>query len=188
MSLRNWLTSSTNRKQEATVSMLKRLGSLACLLLLWGCGYQLVGKDTHLPPGIGSVAIPTMKNQTLEPGIEIAFTQAFLREFIKDRRVRVVDRSGADAILEGTIKSFYVFSTSFDKSGYALEYQTIVSIDISLKKRGGEVLWQEKDLTEREWYQTNPSAIATEDNKVNAIQQIAESVAERVRNRFFYNF
>ncbi len=77
------------------------------LVFLWGCGYQLAGKETHLPPGVSSVAIPTLVNQTLEPGIEIVFTQAFLKEFIQDRRVKVVDRREADSILEGIIKSFY---------------------------------------------------------------------------------
>ena len=98
-----------------------------CLVLLWGCGYQLAGKETHLPPGVGSVAIPTLVNQTLEPGIEIDFTQAFLNEFIKDRRVKVVDRKEADSIFEGVIKSLYLLSVSYDKAGFALEYQTIVS-------------------------------------------------------------
>ena len=158
------------------------------LVFLWGCGYKLAGKETHLPPGVGSVAIPTLVNQTLEPGIEIVFTQAFLNEFIKDRRVQVVDRREADSIFEGVIKSLVILSVSYDKSGFALEYQTIVTMDITLKKQNGEVLWKEKDLMERAWYRTNPSVIGNEDNRVNAIQQVAQSLAERILNRFFYNF
>ncbi len=157
-------------------------------LFLCGCGYQLAGKETHLPPGVTSIAIPTLSNLTLEPGIEITFTQAFLNEFIQDRRVKVVSRSEADSILEGAIKSFYLLSVSYDKSGFALEYQTIAVMDITLKKKTGEVLWTEKDLLERAWYRTSPNVITSEDNKVNAIQQIAQSLAERIRNRFFYNF
>ena len=74
-----------------------------------------------------SIAIPTFKNQTFEPGIEVPFTQAFLREFIQDRRVNVVDRAEADSILEGIIKYFSIYSVSYDKSGFVLEYQTTVS-------------------------------------------------------------
>jgi outer membrane lipopolysaccharide assembly protein LptE/RlpB len=161
---------------------------LVCLVLVGGCGYHLAGKETHSPPGVRSVAIPTLKNQTLEPGIETHFTHAFLRQFILDRRVNVVDRKEADSILEGTIKSFYLLSTSYDKAGFATEFQTVVVMDISLKRRNGEILWNEKDLLERAWYRTSLSAIASEDNKQNAIQKVAESLAERVRNRFFYNF
>ena len=167
---------------------MKKFLSILFVILLGGCGYQLAGKKTHLPPGVSSVAIPVLVNKTLEPGIEIPFTRAFLREFIQDGRIKVVDRREADAIIEGIIKSFYILSVSYDKSGYALEYQTVVIMDITLKKRDGEILWQEKDLLERAWYRTSPSVIATEDNKNNAIQQIAQSLAERIRNRVFYNF
>jgi len=167
---------------------MKKILSVLFCLLLYGCGYSLAGKTTHVPPGVSSVAIPTLKNQTLEPGIEIYFTQAFLREFVKDRRVRVVDRAEADSVLEGIIKTFYIYSVSYDKSGFALEYETVVTMDIALKKKSGEVLWKEKDLLERQWYETNPSVITTEDNKVSAIRQIAQSLAERIRNRFYYNF
>jgi len=161
---------------------------LLCLVLLGGCGYHLAGKETHSPPGVRSIAIPTLKNQTLEPGIETHFTQAFLRQFILDRRVNVMDRKEADSILEGAIKSFYLLSTSYDKSGFATEFQTVVVMDIALKRRNGEILWKESDLLERSWYRTSPSAIASEDNKQGAIQKVAESVAERVLNRFFHNF
>ena len=167
---------------------LKKFLPILFLILLWGCGYQLAGKETHLPPELNSVAIPPLVNNTLEPGIEITFTHAFLREFIQDRRVKVVERNEADSILLGTIKSFYFLSVAYDKSGFALEYQALVTMDIALKKRNGEILWQDKDLLERAWYRTSASAIATEDNKQNAIEQTARSMAERIRNRFFYNF
>ncbi len=77
----------------------EKLFFIVCLFLLLGCGYQLVGKETHVPPGLTSVAIPTFVNQTFEPGIEIHFTQGFLREFIRERRVKVLDRGDADSDL-----------------------------------------------------------------------------------------
>jgi len=112
--------------------VIKKLPLIFLFLFVWGCGYQFAGKDTHLPPGVTSVAIPTLVNQTVEPGIEIVFTQAFLNEFINDRRVNVVDRREADAILEGIIKSFSLASVSYNASGYALEYETIVAMDITV--------------------------------------------------------
>lgn len=148
----------------------------------------MVGKETHIPPGLDSVAIPTFVNKTLEPGIEVPFTQAFLREFILDRRVKVVDRKEADSVLEGVIKSFNIFSVSYDRSGLVLEYQATVVADLTLKKRTGEILWVEKNFTETRWYRTSPSVLISEANKVAAIQQAGQYMAERIRNRFFYNF
>ena len=158
------------------------------MMLFGGCGYQMVGKETHVPPGLNSVAVPTFSNQTLEPGIEVPFTQGFLREFINDRRVRVVNRREADSILEGVIKDFQIYSVSYDRSGIALEYQTTVVIDLTLKKQSGEILWKEQNFSETRWYRTSTSVLTSESNKVAAIQQIGRFMAERIRNRFFSNF
>jgi outer membrane lipopolysaccharide assembly protein LptE/RlpB len=158
------------------------------MALLLSCGYQIVGEETHVPSGLNSVAIPTFVNQTFEPGIEIPFTQAFLREFIQDKRVKVLDRREADSILEGVIKSFNIYSVSYDQSGFVLEYQTTVVMDLTLKKRDGEILWKENNLSETRWYRASSGVLTNETNKANAIQQTGRILAEKVRNRFFYNF
>ena len=165
-----------------------RLLSIICVALLLGCGYQMVGKETHVPPGLNSVTVPTFSNQTLEPGIEVPFTQGFLREFINDRRVRVVNRREADSILEGVIKDFQIYSVSYDRSGIALEYQTTVVIGLTLKKQSGEILWKEQNFSETRWYRTSTNVLVSESNKAAAIQEIGRFMAERIRNRFFYNF
>jgi outer membrane lipopolysaccharide assembly protein LptE/RlpB len=162
--------------------------SIIWVVLIWGCGYQMAGRETHIPPGLTSITIPTFVNQTFEPGIEIPFTQAFLREFILDKRIKVVDRSEADSILEGVIKSFNIYSVSYDRSGLVLEYQTTVVMDLTLKKQTGETLWIERDLSETYWYRSSSNILASEANKATAIQQIGRFVAGRIRNRLFYNF
>jgi outer membrane lipopolysaccharide assembly protein LptE/RlpB len=148
----------------------------------------MVGKETHVPPGLNSLAVPTFKNKTYEPGIEVPFTQGFLKEFIRDRRVNVVDRKGADSVLEGVIKSFSISSVSYDKSGFVLEYEVGVTLDFILKKRTGEVLWEEKNFFENQWFRASPNVLDNETNKAAALQQIGRFSAERIRNRFFYNF
>jgi len=159
-----------------------------CLFLLMGCGYQMVGKETHIPPGLNSVAIPTFKNQTFEPGIEIPFTQAFLTEFIQDKRVNVVGRTEASSVLEGVVKYFRIYSVSYNASGFATEYQTDVVLDITLKDRAGKVLWQEKDFLEHAWFRASSSGLINEASKQTAIQEAGRLIAGRIRNRFFYNF
>jgi outer membrane lipopolysaccharide assembly protein LptE/RlpB len=148
----------------------------------------MVGRETHVPPGLTSIAIPTFVNQTYEPGIESPLTRAFLGELIQDRRLKVVDRNEADSVLEGVIKDLRIFSVSYDRSGLATEYQTIVVIDLTLKKRTGEILWMEKNLSETRWYKASSNALIAESNKDAAIQEIGRFIAERVRNRIFYNF
>jgi outer membrane lipopolysaccharide assembly protein LptE/RlpB len=168
--------------------MMRNLFIVMCVLFFGGCGYQMVGKETHLPTGISSIAVPTFINKTLEPGVEIPFTQAFLREFILDRRVKVVDRQEADSFLEGVINYYDLHAVSFNRSGLVLEYQTTVRADLTLKKRDGEVLWREKDLSEIRWFRASSNVLTNEANKDGALQQIGQLMAERIRNRFFYNF
>ncbi len=158
------------------------------MMPLVACGYRMVGKETHVPPGLNSVAVPTFKNRTYEPGIEVPFTQAFLKEFILDRRVNVVDRAQADSLLEGIITDFKIYSVSYDRSGFVLEYQTSVMLDLTLKDRTGKVLWEEKNFSETQWFRTSSSVLTSEANKAAAIQKIGGLVAERLRNRFFYDF
>ncbi len=166
----------------------KKLLPIVCLVLLMGCGYQMVGKETHIPPGLNSIAIPTFKNLTFEPGIEVQFTQGFLREFILDRRVKVVDRAEADSLLEGVVVSYNLFSVAYDKSGFVSEYQINVLVSLALKKRTGEVIWEEKSLFETLWFRASSDVLVNEANKAAALQRIGRLIAERIRNRFFYNF
>jgi len=168
--------------------LVKKMLPIVGLILLMGCGYQMVGKETHLPPGITSIAIPTFQNKTFEPGIEIPFTQGLLKEFILDRRVKVVDRAQADSILEGVVTNFYMYAVSFDLSGYAQEYQTLVVLDLTLKDRTGKVFWQENGFTESRWFRASSQILTNEANKQIAIQETGRFVAQRLRTRFFYNF
>jgi len=170
-----------NRTRILTITFL-------CIFLLLGCGYQMVGKETHVPPGLNSLAIPTFKNLTFEPGIEVPFTQAFLREFIQDRRVNVVDRAKADSVLEGSIRYFTMNSVAYDKSGFVVEYLSVIVLDFALKKRTGEVLWEEKGVSEVQFFRASSQALTNEANKAIAFQQLGGLVAGRIRNRFFYNF
>ncbi len=161
---------------------------LLSVAFLCGCGYQMAGKETHVPPGVNSVAIPTFKNKTFEPGIEIPFTQAFLNELIQDRRVKVVGRAEADSTLEGVVTDFRTYAIAYDRSGFVLQYQIGIVVDLSLKDRAGKVLWEEKGLGETQWFRASSVGVTNEAAKQAAIQKTAGLLAERIRSRFFYNF
>lgn len=191
MGIRGWgqtLRPNPSSQKEIAMFLVKKMLPIICMVLLMGCGYQMVGKETHVPPGLNSIAIPTFKNRTFEPGIEIPFTQAFLREFIQDRRVSVVGRAEASSVLEGVVKYFRIYSVSYDPSGFVQEYQTDVILDITLKDRAGKVLWQEIDFAEHAWFRASSSGLINEANKQAAIQEAGRLLAGRIRNRFFYDF
>ncbi len=190
VSLRSLPVNSTTEKFRNPQSAMRnyRWLSIISLVLLMACGYKMAGKETHVPPGLNSIAIPTFKNKTFEPGIEIPFTQAFLNEFIQDRRVKVVSRAEADAILEGVVTSFNTYGVAYDRSGFVLQYQIGVLVNLTLRDRTGKVLWEEKGLSESQWFRASSSGLTNEAAKQVSIQRTAGSMAERIRDRFFYNF
>lgn len=161
---------------------------IICLVLLMACGYKMVGKETRVPAGLNSIAIPTFKNKTFEPGIEIPFTQAFLNEFIQDRRLKVVSRAEADSILEGVVTDFTAYGVAYDRSGFVLQYRTSIVVNFTLKDRTGKVLWEENGWTENQWFRASSAGVTNEAAKQVAIQRTAGFMAERIRDRFFYNF
>ena len=158
------------------------------LVVLCGCGYQLAGKSTHLPAGVTSLAIPTFNNQTLEPGIEVPLTQSFLREFMFDGRVKILSSKEADTILDGIIKNFRIRSVSYNESGLVQEYELVVTVDLTLTKSSGEIVWKENNLTEVRWYRASFGGVINEASKNSAVQELGKFMAERAKSRFFYNF
>jgi len=158
------------------------------LVVLCACGYQLAGKSTHLPTGVTSLAIPTFRNQTLEPGIEVPLTQSFLREFMFDGRVKVLSPKEADTILEGSIRNFRIRSVSYNESGLVQEYEVVVTVDLTLTKSSGEIVWKENNLTEVRWYRASFGGVINEASKNSAVQELGKFMAERAKSRFFYNF
>ena len=73
-------------------------------LLLSGCaGYKIGFVQPKFMEGIHKIAIPTFRNDTLEPRIEVPMATAVIKEFQTDGTYQIVDEKDADAILEGTL-------------------------------------------------------------------------------------
>jgi outer membrane lipopolysaccharide assembly protein LptE/RlpB len=180
------LTTEKSRSPQSDIRNYRWL-LISFLALLVACGYQMVGKKTHVPPGLTSIAIPTFKNRTFEPGIEIPLTQAVLNEFIQDRRVKVVSRAEADSILEGVVTNFTTPAVAYDRSGFVLEYFVTVNLRFTLKDRTGKILWDDSH-GEVQWFRASSVGVTNEAAKQAAIQKAAGAMAERIRSRFFYNF
>lgn len=71
---------------------------------LAGCaGYQIGPIKPKLMEKVQTIAVPTFKNDTLEPRIEVALASAIIKQIQQDGTYRVVRENEADAILEGTL-------------------------------------------------------------------------------------
>lgn len=159
------------------------------LLGLWGCGYNLEGMKTSLPQEIETIAIPTMENHTLEAGIENVFTQAVIREFNLDRRLKVVREKQADSILAGSIQDFSIHSISYDTAGLVLEYRAQVTMGLTLRRVDtGEILYEAPSLREIDDYRVTSAVQLNEARKQEAIEEIARQLAETIHDLIVERF
>ncbi len=84
-----------------------RLSAVAAMLFsLVGCaGYQLGPIKPKPYKDITSIAVPTFKNDTLEPRIEVLLANSVIKQIQQDGTYRVTDEKHADAVLECTLDS-----------------------------------------------------------------------------------
>lgn len=77
---------------------------LAMAAVFAGCaGYQIGPVKPKLMEKVQTIAVPTFKNDTLEPRIEVALASAVIKQIQQDGTYKVVRENEADAILEGTL-------------------------------------------------------------------------------------
>lgn len=74
---------------------------LGSILLSSGCGAYRLG--TTLPENLQTVYVPTFKNLTYQPGIEVDITNAVITRFRQDGNLRPVSEDQADTVLLGEI-------------------------------------------------------------------------------------
>lgn len=82
--------------------------SLAALVILGlaGCmGYQIGPAKPYYLREVQTIAVPTFKNETLHPRIEVLVTGTVIKQFQQDGTFQIVGDENADAILKGEIIS-----------------------------------------------------------------------------------
>jgi hypothetical protein len=73
-------------------------------LLLSGCaGYHLGPATPAYLRQVHSIAVPTFKNSTLVPRIEVLVAGTVIKQFQQDGTFRITNEDSADAILKGEI-------------------------------------------------------------------------------------
>jgi outer membrane lipopolysaccharide assembly protein LptE/RlpB len=133
------------------------------LALFSGCGYQLQGSGSILPPDVKTVMIAPVENETTEPALGLKFAEALRSRFERYGIVKVVDSaSQADSILKARVKA--VESKTKSVSGdedVAVDQTLIVNIGAELKRRTGQILWRDDDLRITESYAGVGSVVVT---------------------------
>ncbi len=85
--------------------VLRFTAALALLAFLPGCAGYHVGpiKPTDFAK-IQTISVPTFKNDTLEPRIEVIMANAIIKQIQQDGTYKIASAKDADATLEGTLE------------------------------------------------------------------------------------
>jgi outer membrane lipopolysaccharide assembly protein LptE/RlpB len=132
------------------------LGSWAVMCIA-GCGYHTLGAATHLPPGVRTLAVPVFATSSDAFHTEARMTNAVIREFASRTRLRVTPDagSGSDAILRGTIITQTVTPLTYNTTTQqSSSFLITLIVSITLTDHEGKVLYENKNYTFREQYQS----------------------------------
>jgi len=181
-----------NGSRSITGSLIYLIPSFALIFVLLmsssNCGYTLAQKGNNLPPSIKSIAIPVMRNDTMEAGLEALLTNELRRRFAESKWVDLADVEDADATMVGIITKFKLSPISFSTSDFAVEYRASMEVSVRLVDRKGVTLWEDHHLAKVREYRSVIDIFASEANKVEAYRRIARDISEDIHDRIFDGF
>jgi hypothetical protein len=162
------------------------------LFLLVTAAFALLGNSCgpytftpNLPGYIKTVAIPLFKNpRTFKYGAERVITDAVIDEFIADGTLDVIDEYDADSKLTGEIVSYKKEALSYDVHELVYEYNLAIVVSVTFQDvRSGEVIWREKSMYESVSYFTVETSEGPAETEDEALERLAEELAQKIVNR-----
>ena len=156
------------------------------LVLLFVSGfaecYKPITKN-QLPSRIKTVAVPAFQNNALRYKIESRFTEAVVNELIhRGRGLRVQgQREGADAVIEGVIKSFSYSGVLLDDKGRARIFEVTIEAAVTVRDQtANRVLYDNQNFVFRGEYEfaNDPRNFFNEEDP--AVQRMARNFAESI--------
>ncbi|HAF12248.1 MAG TPA: hypothetical protein DCK93_02450 [Blastocatellia bacterium] len=144
--------------------------------------YKPVTKN-QLPSRIKTVAVPAFQNNALRYKIESRFTDAVINELIhRGRGLRVQgEREGADAVIEGVIKSFSYGGVLLDDKGRARVFEVTIEAAVTVRDQTeNRVLYDNQNFVFRGEYEfaNDPRNFFNEEDP--AVQRMARNFAESI--------
>lgn len=159
----------------------KKLFFVAFSILLSSCGYRIA---SYLPPDISSIAVPILKNETYQPGIEVPITNRIIREFLQDGSLKVRKEQESDLLLWGQIIKYERRAITFDSEDpdEPIQYRLYIRLRFILRDlRTNSVLWDTTKLTGTTTYFITGHYSKTEEEALaDATEDLAKKIVERV--------
>jgi hypothetical protein len=152
--------------------------------------YKPVTKN-QLPTRIRTIAVPAFQNQALRYKIETRFTEAVINEIVRrGRGLRVQgEREGADAVIDGVIKSFDFGGVLIDERGRGRVVAVTITASVTVRDQvENRVIYDNQNYTFRGEFEfaNDPRSFFNEEDP--AVQRMARSFAESVVSTLINGF
>ncbi len=124
----------------------RAIGALALATLAAGCGYST---SSTLDERYQTIHIAGFQNQGREYDLQAPLTNAVIRKFLNDGRLRVVGPGEADLIVTGTILEYDLRGITFDENNDVSQFESFITASVSVSDaRSGTPLWQDRVVGE----------------------------------------
>jgi len=154
------------------------------LFLVSGFGecYKPVTKS-QLPSYIKTVAVPAFQNNALRYKIEHRFTEAVMNELIRRGHGLKVqsEREGADAVIDGVVRSFGFSGVLLDDKGRARIFEVTITAAVTVRDQlDNRVLYDNQNFVFRGEFEfaNDPRSFFNEEDP--AVMRMARSFAESI--------
>jgi hypothetical protein len=156
----------------------------AVLSLVISCGYTFSTGGEQINPHIRKVYIAPFKNLTSEPYVENYFRDAFIGEFVSNRRFEIVGRPDeADATFNCTIKSLITSPLAYNANGIAIQANLNATLSFDFVENStGNKIWQMANYSiAQNYFVSSAETLFSQDvTKQSGLIKLSYDTAERV--------
>lgn len=141
----------TKKRQVFFPIFLVGITSLLPLLNI-GCAYTT---KVSLDPRYQTVAVSGFYNKSSEYDFQAPLTNALIRKFLNDGRLKVVKPEEADLLIEGVILDYKRKGLTYDVKDETTQFLIVVTAGVRVTdQQTGKILWQEPMMAGESTYFT----------------------------------
>lgn len=171
----------SERKHHYCGKMLFFMSILAIqMLFITGCGYRITPGGEYIDKNIQTVFVDNLANGTSEANIENIFRSAFVDQFIRGGRLKLVDsREASDAVFKGRINALLTAPLSYNRDNLAAEERMTITMELVLEENSaGKIIWTDKGFSATQEY-TFTGIVEREKNRNAALIKLSNDSAEK---------
>jgi outer membrane lipopolysaccharide assembly protein LptE/RlpB len=168
-----------------------RAAWLVLLAVSGGCGYHTAGHTAQIPENVKTIAVPAFVNSTKTYRVEQLLTASVVREFTTRTHYHILNETGeaADATLRGTVLSTSASPLTYNSAtGQAASVLVVVSMNVSLTDRKGNVLYQNPSYLFREQYEVSQDLVSFFEEDSPAFRRLSQDFARTLVSNILEGF